>query len=624
MGKRVIVLGVDGLEPTIVEELMEKGKLPNFSKLKRTGTYSHLSTTNPAESSVAWSSFITGTNPGTHGIFDFLLRDPQTYLPYLALAKFEPPKRSLTIADRKISLDRPKIVSYRKGVPFWEILSSKGISSIIIRCPMTFPPEKLKGKMLSGFGVPDIRGTQGIFSCYTEGKISDSEEAKGKIFPLNFRNGRADTFIRGPLDTSLKKPQDMKIPLYLELDKGAKKLGVLFRNKELEIREGEWSSWQKITFRSGLTKVRAICQFYLKSIEPKVTLYLSPLNFDPESPAFPISYPSSYAKNLAKESGLYCSLGQPGETHALNEGWISDEAALQQYYQVLEERKKMLFTELEKFRSGLFFCYIGISDTVQHMFWRTIDKKSPLYSSSLGQENVIPNFYQEIDRILGKVMNHVDNNTILIVLSDHGFTSFRRAVHLNTWLEENGFLELKEGYDVSQEFFEQVDWYRTKAYALGFTGIYINQRRREKYGIVAPGKDTDSVKDAIIEKLGKLTDPQNGKRVIKEVYRKEDIYHGLWVDNAPDLIVGYNIGYRTSWQTALGAVPSKIIEDNKKKWSGDHMVDPSLVPAVLFVNRKMSSDKPRIIDIAPTILNLFDIKPPESMDGHPLELVGDG
>ncbi len=622
METKVIVLGVDGFEPKIVEELMKEGKLPNFSRLKEIGAYSHMATTMPAESPVAWSSFITGTNPGGHGIFDFLLRDPKTYMPYLTLSKFEPPKRSINVGNKKIFLDKAKIVSYRKGTPFWRILSQKGISSVILRCPVTFPPEKIKGRMLSGFGVPDIMGTQGTFSFYTREEIIDPEGINSKIFPVSFKNGKAETFIRGPKDRTLKKPEDMKVPLYLELNEEKKKLKILFQNKEIELGEGEWSPWQRIRFRRGLVRVNAICHFYLQSIEPEFGLYLSPLNFDPEKPSFPISYPASFSKELAREIGLYCTLGEPGETWALNEGRIDDEAVVQQYYQVLGEREKMLFTELKKFRSGLFFCYFGVTDTIQHMFWRTIDRESPLYDEFLVKKNIIPDFYQAIDKILGKVMKkYVDDNTTLILFSDHGFSAFHRVVHLNTYLKENNFLRLKKDKTSSGEFLENVDWKNTKAYGLGFAGIYINQKGREKYGIVEVGEEKRKLEDEIIKKLREIRDPKNGKEVIKNVYRKEDIYHGPYLDNAPDLIVGYNACYRASWQTVLGGVPVELIEDNKKKWSGDHIIDSSLVPAILFVNKKMNSNNPRIIDIAPTILGLFDIEVPKEMDGKPLGLI---
>lgn len=617
--RRLIVIGMDGLSPEILEPMMAKGELPNFSRLKEIGTYCRLETTNPAQSPVAWTSFITGLNPGKHRTFDFLFRNPQTYLPDLALTEFVAPKRFLTLGRSKFPLEQPRFVKYYKGTPFWKYISEQKIPCIILNVPCTFPPDKIHGRMLSGFGVPDIRGTQGTFSYYTTAFVSDEDETSGKVFPVQLKGDMIETYILGPRNTLAKEPTDVKIPLHIKIDKKNKKVTILFQGKNEVIHLGKWSDWCRLTFRlNWFTRVKGICRFYLKSIEPEFGLYLSPINFDPEEAVFPISYPSSFAKKLSRKIGLYHTLGQAGETWALNGGKIDDETALEQYYLVLRENEKIFFSELKKFRHGLFVCVFMMSDTIQHMFWRYTDPKHPMYQENEKFKNVIPDFYRRIDEILGKVMNFVDEKTTLIVLSDHGFATFRRVVHLNTWLKENGFLKLKEGEKSSDEFFAQVDWAGTKAYALGLSSIYINLKGREKYGIVNPGEEYENLKSLLIRKLRELVDLETGEKVAHEVYDGGKIYYGFYLNEAPDLVVGFNVGYRASWQTALGAVPQKIIEDNLKKWSGDHIFDPSLVPGIFLMNRKTSSMQPKIIDIAPTILKLLDIKIPETIDGRPL------
>lgn len=620
---KVVVLGMDGLDPKILEQLMAEGKLPNFSILKQTGSYHRLATTNPAQSPVAWASFITGTNPGKHNIFDFLRRDPKTYMPDLCLAKSEPPKHYLELGKIKIPLGRSRITSYRKGVAFWEILSKNNIPSVILRCPMTFPPDKINGYMLSGFGVPDMQGTQGTFSYYTT-ENALNQETGGKVIQVNIDdNHTINTLIYGPIDSSAKEFANITIPLKLKINRDRTSVTILLQGRQKEIKKGEWSNWWRVSFKTNwFTRTACICRFYLKSIEPHFELYLSPLNFDPENPAFCISHPPSYSKKLAREIGLYHTLGQPGETWALNSERIDEQTAIEQYSQVLRETEHMLFTELGKFQSGVLFCYFGISDIIQHMFWRFMDQEHSMYNDILAPKykNVIPKMYEKMDEILGEVMDQTSKDATIIVLSDHGFGSFRRVVHLNSWLYKNDYLQFKQSWKPSEdnEFFTGVDWQKTKAYALGLSGIYINQRGRENHGIVEPGMETEKLKSEIIKKLQDLTDPKTGTKAIRKVYKKEEIFYGHYTQNAPDLVVGFNIGHRVSWQTALGGTPAEIFEDNRKKWSGDHIFDPDLVPGILLMNKKINSPDPRIIDLAPTILNLLGVEAPERMDGKSL------
>ncbi len=607
INKKVIVLGIDAMDPRITERLFHEGKLPNFSYLKTIGNYSHLTTTVPAESAVAWTSFSTGLNPGSHGIFDFIMLDPATYLPYLSLNEISTVKGKVKIQIR------------RKGETFWNIFSRNRIPCFIYFCPNTFPPDKILGKMLSGMGVPDLYGTMGRFSFYTMKELTDEDkDSQGRIIHVESKNNIIDTEIYGPKLASGKSTTESIIPLRIAFAPNGENISLEFQGKSLTLKENSWSDWQTLSFKiNSFRKVYGIAKFYLKSISPEFNLYLSAINFDPQRPPFPVSYPHNYSKKLAKKIGFYYTLGMPHDAWALTEGKIDEKVFLEQADAILDDKEKILKEELGKFKGGIFFFYFDTLDMVQHTFWRYLDSRHPLYEKDPLYQDTIFRYYEKIDRIIGDILKSIDKDTILIILSDHGFSSFRRAVHLNRWLLENGYLFLKEGKNESKEFFEDIDWSKTKAYALGFGGIYLNRIGREYYGIVNKS-EAQVLKQAIIKGLKGFHDPENGEKIVNNVYAQEDAFEGPYADNAPDIFVGFNAGYRASWQTALGGVPNLLIEDNKRKWSGDHLIDPALVPGVIFINKKINLKNPSIIDIAPTLLFLFDINKPKDISGKSL------
>jgi len=605
--KRVIILAIDAMDPKITEQLIQVGKLPNLSYLKTAGTYSHLKTTIPAESVVAWSSFITGLNPGSHGIFDFIMRTPQNYQPYLSLNETSSAKGKMRIQTR------------RKGEPFWNILSRRKVPCFIYFCPNTFPPDAVFGKMISGMGVTDITGTMGTYSFYTSKELSEEDRHnRGKIIHTEPKGNIIDTEIYGPKISTGALVKEGSVSLRITLLPETKRITLRWQGNQFDLEEGSWSDWQKLSFKVGpLRKIYGIMRFYLKSIKPDFQLYVSPINFDPQRPLFPISYPHNTSRKLAKKVGLYYTQGMPHDTWALTENKIDEKAFLEQVDEVLNERKKILKEELKEYKSGLFFFYFDTLDTVQHMFWRFLDTQHPLYERNSLYQDTVFKYYEKIDQIIGEALKNTDKDTTLIVLSDHGFSSFRRAVHLNHWLLENGYLFLKKGITEGRDFFEGVDWSKTKAYALGFGGIYLNRIGREYYGIVGESEAND-LKKEIKERLGKFQDPKTSGIVVKNIYAQEDVFKGPYINDSPDLFVGFNEGYRASWQTALGGVPNLLIEDNNRKWSGDHLIDSNLVPGVIFMNKKMDLNNPSIIDIAPTILYLFDILAPIDMPGEVL------
>ena len=618
---QLVIVGLDGMEPTLVEKYMGEGKLPNLRKLTKEGTYARLKTTTPAISPVAWSSFMTGSHPGKHNIFDFLSRDPKTYLPDLSSARIGNPKRFLPLGKYKIPLSKPEIKGMRKSIPFWKILGDSGIFCSILRIPITFPPEKFRGHLISGMCAPDLKGSQGTFSFYTSETERIKKHEGGMMIPVTLNGNTVETYISGPENTLLKKEEEMRLPMTIHCDKDKNEVRIEVSGQTIHLKVKAFSNWVKIAFRPGLgIKVRAICRFYVSEISPHFKMYLTPLNIDPEKPALPISHPFIYSVYLSKLLGDYTTLGEADDTWALNEGILSEDSFIKLAYDNHQESEDMLFNAMAKTKKGVVACWFQTTDSIQHMFFRYLDKKHPAlkYGQREKSARVIEDLYKDMDDLVGRVWEKLNKNSMLIVMSDHGFKSFRRGVNINSWFYKNGYLHLKDGKQTSEEWFKDVDWNRTKAYGLGLGGIYINQKGREAQGIVDPGEETKIFKEELMEKLNGLRDDETGEVAINKIYDRDKIPPGPYKVNCPDFIMGYNEGYRVSWDSVTGIVNSTIFEDNRKAWSGDHCIDPRLVPGIIFSNFKLNTQEPSIIDIAPTALELFGVKAPQHMDGHAL------
>lgn len=607
--KKIVILGFDGLSPEIIEPMMRENKLPNFVHLKNSGSYRRLSTTNPPQSPVAWAGFSTGQNPGKNGIFDFIVRDPKTYALNLSLSNIKNNRARRVIKSRC----------------FWEYTSRERIPTVVITCPVTFPADKIYGRMLSGMGVPDILGTEGTFTFYTTQPLGKNKDIGGNVFQVIRAPVMVMQLIGPRVALPFGKTDNVKVPFKVIL-KDTGKATIEYRGNSFELETGRWSDWQKVSFKVGLFReMKGIFKFYLVETSPQFKLYVSPINFDPENPFFPISYPKNYSKELSRQIGLYHTQGMPVDTWAVNEMRLTEQPLLEQINEDVKEKKAMLNFELGLFEKGVLFCYFETSDIIQHMFWRYTDPKHPLYEAGAPAEykQAIENFYMKLDDILGEVIKTLNTEDTLIVLSDHGFNTFRRTVHLNTWLKKNGYLELKNPQAASgAELLADIDWPLTKAYAIGFGAIYINQRGREQKGIVKPGRETQLLKQEISAKLKGWHDEKDNRPIINNVYAAEEIFRGKYASETPDLYVGFNIGYRASWQTALGGVPEALIEDNLKKWSGDHLFDPELTPGVIFSNRMITKSKPSLYDIAPTVLRIAGYDDEKlkqcGFDGEPL------
>jgi predicted AlkP superfamily phosphohydrolase/phosphomutase len=616
--KRLVIVGLDGQDPVLTDRFLKEGKLPHFAKLARMGGYRRLRTTFPSVSPVAWSTFSTGVHPARHNIFDFLDRDRRTYLPVLSSTHIGPATRQLKLGRFRIPLGRPDLRLLRRSKPFWSILGEHRIWSTILRVPITFPPDRFYGAELSAMCVPDLQGTQGTFTLLTTRPPRERFKEGGTRVELR-RNGTGlSAEIEGPPNAFVDDAPPLVLPLTIRPDADGRRARVEVDGQAHMLDVGTLSDWITLGFKAApLVTVSGLCRMQLLEAGEHVSLYVTPISIDPEQPAMPISHPSYYATYLAKRIGPYSTLGLAEDTWALNEGVTDDGTFLKQTYDIDAERERMFFAALDRLRRGALVCVFDATDRIQHMFWRYLEPGHPAGGGrdTAEHRDAIERLYVHNDALVGRVMARLDEGDVLMVLSDHGFTSFRRGVNLNAWLLVNGYLALKPGTDGSAEWLRDVDWSRTRAYALGLTGLFLNVRGREAQGIVEPGDGVAALKRELVERLTGLPDEACGTVAITEAFDTASLYAGPYLENAPDLLIGYNRGYRTSWDCATGVVAGPLCEDNVKAWSGDHCVDPRQVPGVLFANRPVDSADPALIDIAPTALHLFGIEPPRHMEG---------
>jgi predicted AlkP superfamily phosphohydrolase/phosphomutase len=626
--RRAILVGLDGLEPDLVARWMAEGKLPHFEQLARRGMFRRLHTTFPAMSPVAWSTFATGVHPAKHGIFDFLTRDPRSYLPALSSAEVAPPRRGLSLGPYRIPLGRPVVRLLRRSRPFWAHLGRYGIPSSVLRVPITFPPEPLHGNLLAAMCVPDLQGSQGTFSYFTTAAAEADRPVAGQRLPLVRDGAWLRGRLPGPENPIRRDRRRLELPFALRPEADGQ--GALLRigRERIPLRLATDSDWVPLSFALGLgARMRGICRFRLLACGDEVRLYVTPINIDPAHPVLPISYPRFFATFLAKLIGPYATLGLAEDTWALNEGVLDEQGFLDQAWANHAEREAMFFEMLARSRRGLVTCVFDGTDRIQHMFMRYLDTDHPALRGQDGAgrwQEVIPETYQRMDRMIGRLLQQVDIDdpeTLVAVLSDHGFKSFRRGVNLNSWLHRHGYLALRDGATGSGEWFRDVDWSRTRAYALGLGGIFLNVRGREASGVVAPGAEADALAQELAARLGGLIDDATGEVAIREVYPAHTLYRGRgpYADQAPDLIVGYAPGWRASWDGVRGIVDEVVFADNCKAWSGDHCIDPGQVPGVILCNQKLleeAAEEPSIADLAPTLLTLFGIPAPSYMDGR--------
>jgi predicted AlkP superfamily phosphohydrolase/phosphomutase len=629
---RMIVLGFDGMDPVTVNRLMKKGELPNMQRLAGQGVFTMMRTSIPPQSPVAWGSFITGADPGVYGIYDFLTRDPKTYIPEFSQSDTLPAEWHLKLGKYNIPLKSAQIVLRREGKAFWDYLEERDIEATIFKIPTNFPPSKSKQRTISGMGTPSIRDGYGFYTIYT----SDEDEYNKNISPdytyyayINEDNVMEDGKIEGPVNDLVERDEyeenKPEIPFKVYVDYKHKTARIDIQGKQILISEGEYSDWVEIEFPliKHLASVTGMVKFYLLELGERFRLYISPIHISPRNPAAPICTPSSYSKELVDHCGLFHTVSLPADTHAFSKNTFSIENFIVQSMSVFKESKKIFQYEFERFLSGkgqFLFFYFSSLDQGQHMFWALNDKEHPFYKPKEAQKFgfMIDELYRKHDQILGEVLKRAPKDIRIIAMSDHGFAPYRRNVNLNTWLRNEGYLKLDVD-DVADDvsIIEYADWGNTKAYAVGLNGVYLNMKNREAEGIVTK-EERRKLLEEIKAKLERLTDPGNGEKVVSNAFISEDHYSKDFIDRAPDIIVGFNRGYRTSGDSALGGMHPDVLKDNMDWWAGDHCMSPLHVPATFIANFKIDKKVPDMRDMAPTILKHFGIENPVTMTGKAL------
>jgi predicted AlkP superfamily phosphohydrolase/phosphomutase len=607
VGKRIIVLGIDGMDPKFLERHWDQ--LPNLDRLRREGDFKPLATTIPPQSPVAWSSVITGLDPGGHGIYDFVHRDPYSRMPASSMAETTEAGTTFEIGDWVIPLSSAEVKQTRRGEAFWPRLTAAGIPASIVRMPANFPPAGDGTRSLSGMGTPDMHGTYGEFTLYTDDPERESGNVSGgEIVSLPLFRHHTELAIKGPTNSFLKAQPVTTVTLTVNRDPSEPVVRFDLGGESFVLKEGEWSGWQRASFplMGDLQSASGIFRVFLRQVRPRFELYVTPINIDPTNAALPISTPASYSAELADAIGLFYTQGMAEDTSAYRQGALTIDEFMQQSHSVLDETHEMLRYELSRFQSGLLFFYVSSVDQNAHMLWGQHDDR-------------LLEIYRETDAMVGEAMELIDDETTLIVMSDHGFERFDRAVNLNTLLLRTGFLALDDPRNTGpDELFKHVDWSRTRAYAMGINSLYINRLGREEGGIVAEGEEYEQTVEDLRDALLAFRDPDNAEPVIEALYESEETYETLPTEFAPDLIVGYLPPYRASWETGLGGIPAETVIDNEDTWIGTHCIAPQYVPGVLLSNRKIALDDPGLTDVPVTLLREFGVDAPAEMIGRPL------
>jgi len=600
----LIVLGVDGMDPGFLESHWDA--LPNLAELRRQGGFRRLGTTIPPQSPVAWSTFITGQDPGGHGIFDFVHRNPINMQPFSSFAATDEPAHNIAIGPYTLPLTPGRVRLLRRGTAFWQLLEDRGVAATVIRVPNNFPPTKSKAQTLAGMGTPDLGGTFGTFSFYTDDPEERSHAVPGgRVVKVRRQDGRVIVPVTGPPNTLRKDRAPPSVKLVVDIDPDEPAARFRLGDIQFILNEHEWSGWIRAKFPliRGLESARGMFRIYAKQYHPVFQLYVSAVNLDPADPELPLSTPASYSSQLAGQIGPFYTQGIAEDTAIYRQGYFDLQEYLAQSRMVAQEQSHMLRQAFQNVRSGFLFVYLSTVDQNSHVLWGK-------------HEDELLETYRAIDQDIGWVMAHA-GTALILVMSDHGFTRFDRAFDVNTWLRSEGFLKLDDpALSAADEGFAHVDWASTRAYAMGLNGLYVNLRGREKQGIVPDGAERAELLRRISERLLAFRDPRDNAAVVDGVYEPREVFRGRATEYAPDLIIGYARGFRGSWQTALGATPENILEDNLDPWIGDHCVDPREVPGVLLANRPLRLSDPSLADVTVTILKAFGVSPSPEMQGR--------
>jgi predicted AlkP superfamily phosphohydrolase/phosphomutase len=555
---KTLILGFDSFDPKVFEELTGQNQLPNLQKFIEQGGYSQLEVCSPPQTEVSWTSIATGVDPGGHGIFDFVHRDPSTYVPFVSI-----------LPTRKGALGEQFVPPYTAKT-FFEEAAEMGYPSTALWWPAMFPARpELPVMTLPGLGTPDIRGQLGVGTLF-----SSEDETKKKTVVVKLISVGKDLYkaeLPGPQAQSREGPRTISVAITVDIidDKTAR---LTIDNQQVELRLGEWSGIIELRFKAGmLFNIHAITRFIAVSLQDTVRLYSLPLQIHPLHSTWHYSSSGSFAKKLWKEVGPYLTLGWPQDTTGLEEGCINDDQFLELCEKIFERRIQILYHLMNGFHEGVLASIFDDLDRVQHMFFHN-------------RKDIVHDWYKKLDRFVGHASQKVaqwNGKHRYLILSDHGFSDFRRKVHLNRWLLENNYLCMKNGGNE----LSSVDWNNTKAYAVGLNSIYLNLAGREGQGII-PADETESL---LTEIQTKLLDWKDGGKtpIVQKIRLKHETYHGPFTAFGPDLVVGYAPGYRASAETGLGKIPAVSLESNTDHWGADHCMDADAVPGVIFANRDL-------------------------------------
>lgn len=610
-GRKVIVLGIDGFDHQLTRELLAAGRLPNLARLAQQGGFTPLATSTPPLSPVAWSTFITGLDPGAHGIFDFIHREPDTLASFLSTSRTVPPGRMLTLGPWQFPLSSGRVELLRGGEAFWEVLEARGIETTIVRMPANFPPSGKATRELSGMGTPDMLGTYGIFTLFSsKPDVFERRDVSGGVIqPIDVIDGVARGRIEGPSHPYRVTPTPMTVDFAAHVDASGQAVQIVVGDETRVLEVGEWSSWVPIglpllPFQTLPGEVR----FLLKSLTPYFELYVSPINFDPHAPALPISTPKDYAAELADAEGRYYTQGMPEDTRARNVEALTADELLAQARLTADENRRQFRYVLDHFRDGLLFYYFGHVDQVSHVMWRSMDPGHPAYTEADARyREVIGDLYVEMDTAVGEAMAALGPDDLLVVMSDHGFAPWRRAVNVNSWLRDHGYLAVTNARAATEPGLAGVDWTKTRAYAVGLNGVYLNLQGRESKGIVPPA-EASRLSAEIAAAMEATIDPSTGAPAITKAFVTATAFTGrAYPRIEPDIVVGYARGTRVASDSALGIIAPEVFSDNREPWSGDHSMDPAHVPGVLFTSRPLKVPSDRLQTLAASILAEFGV-----------------
>lgn len=556
---KTLILGFDSFDPKVFEELAGRNELPNFEKFSRHGGYAQLEVCSPPQTEVSWTSIATGSDPGGHGIFDFVHRDPATYVPYVSI-----------LPTRKGALGEQFIPPYTART-FFEEAAEMGYPATALWWPAMFPARpELPVMTLPGLGTPDIRGQLGVGTLFTSEDESKKKTLVIRLVPGG--KGRYTADLPGPQTRGKEGPRTISLPVTLDvIDDSAAKVTV--GDRQVELRLGEWSDIVELRFKAGmLLSAYAITRLILTHVQDVVRLYVLPLQIHPLHSNWQYATSNSFSKKLWKDVGPYLTLGWPQDTTALEEDCISDDQFIRLCAMIFDQRIRILGYLMANFREGVLAGIFDDLDRIQHMFFHN-------------RMDIVHGWYKLLDEFVGTVSAQVEGwsgKHRYLILSDHGFSDFRKKIHLNRWLADNKYLCLKNGGgDLSG-----VDWSATRAYAVGLNSIYLNVSGREGQGSVRP----EEIESLLAELQIRLLDWKDAEdeRVVHKVRLKHETFHGPFTRFGPDLVVGYAPGHRASAETGLGRIPDVAIEANTDHWGADHCMDADAVPGVIFADRDLS------------------------------------